>query len=346
MRPRILRKIVRRPKPVHQRANAATPSRRKPRPQVMPLTIPKDGTMMWVKPEDAPQANWVLNVPKIAHFYWGAKHTSFLRFMTAYSFRKFNPDWRVIVNMPMMLNGGKLWGDKQRENDDKVPFLDYTNALLNMGVEINRFNFETIGLKNTLNEVHKSDFVRYHLLNKMGGVWADFDILFFTSMCNLAANNEKYADREAFLYYGTQPAEIHGHAIGFLMASQGSKYFADVFGTAKRHYNTKDYQAIGASLLNRHYDISRGMKRFNKVAFLDKDSVYSIDHNHFQDLYTNNGMHRLGPRSVGLHWYGGSIYVDQLLTTLNHTNFMTYASECTIVQLLRKYFPEGIEVTL
>lgn len=281
------------------------------------------------------------NIPRVAHFYWGAKKLSFLRFMSLYSFRHFNPDWIIKLHVPTQLNDSIGWEYKQYENQPR-DFMDYMTWLPSSNVQVCPTDFNKLGLGNHLNEVHKSDFLRYYLLYQEGGVYSDMDVLFCNPMTALSVNTAQDARFDSFCYWGRHPGEIPGHAIGFLMGARENRFFRELFSAAKRYFRPDQYQTIGADLLNTRYSIDV-MKRYSQTGFLDKQSVYAIDHNHREYLFEWNGLHYLGPNSVGMHWYGGSQYVSDLLFGVNHENYLSYNNEGTILQLLRKDFPDGIK---
>lgn len=282
---------------------------------------------------------WNLNIPKKAFFYWGADKLSFLRYMTIHSFKKYNPEWEIHCYCPKQLNNTALWGGKQFENGSDIE--DYTERLNQIGVTLMVFDFETIGLNNDLNEVHKSDFLRYHLLHTQGGVWADMDILFFRSMDYLLCN-EQIEKSNAYIYYGVDPQHIQGHAIGFLMGVPGNKYYKDVFDMAKKHFSPKAYQGAGPDMLNNHMPLSYIEQNYaiSDVCFLDKNSVYSIDHNQYKILYDFHNTLSIPDNAVGIHWYGGSVFVKDILLSINHKNYKQYNNNGMLIHLLQQYFKE------
>lgn len=282
--------------------------------------------------------SWNLKVPKTIFFYWGAKTLPFLRYMSVYSFKKMNPDWDIKFYKPLKLNRATKWGGKQFEAIARVPQVNYDQKLIHdLGVRPIVFDFNAIGLDNNLNEVHKSDFLRYHLLHKYGGVWADMDILFIKPMEKLLCN-ERGSEASSFIYYGQDERDIKEHAIGFLMGEKGNKYFGDVFAESKKNFKPKDYQGAGADLLNRKFGSSVLGSKYTDTEFLDKSAVYAINHIDHEFLYDKCNLDLLDDNSVGVHWYGGSLKVKNLLLTVNHKNFKNHPNKGTLMHLLRKHF--------
>jgi len=326
------------------------------------------------------QAGWKLSqVPKKIFFYWGAKRLSFLRYMSLYSFRYFNPDWEIFLYVPKNCNYTVGWKDKQYENIFEC--VDYLAFCSNIGVNVKEFDFETIGISNSINEVHKSDFIRYFLLYTYGGVWSDIDILFNKPIENIDVNKNKKYLYDSYIYFCDglkNKMSIPGHAIGLLMSSQGSDYFKNVFNVCKYIYkkqvNSKcildkdikignfniqksvnqfnknnfgdDYQVLGAYLLNSVFNKKILTSEFsNKIGFLSEKTVYPISHNLYKFLFIDNGLSLIDDtKTIGLHWYGGSPYVANLLKEVNHLNYLNYNNNGTLMGLLKRNFNKGISI--
>ncbi len=285
------------------------------------------------------------NIPKIAHFYWGSTKLSFLRFMSLYSFKKLNPDWRVILHVPFKLNAVHKWAHKQHELIYHVE--DYFKHVESCGIEISVLNMEDLGFSNDMNEVHKSDIARYHLLSKFGGIWSDMDILYIKPIDKFFHNEvSPNTEIDSYYYYGTDKSqnEILGHAIGFLLSAKDAPLFTDIFNKTLQMRVEKDYEGFGAGLLNTHFKKQIMDTAYPHSKSFHKETVYAIDHNNRKYLYEKDGAHYLGKYSVGIHWYGGSEYVLPLITGVNHKNYLTFVNKGTFLAQLRKVFPQGISI--
>lgn len=277
---------------------------------------------------------WNLNIPKRIFFYWGSEKLSFIRFMSIYSFKKLNPDWEICLYVPLILETGDKWADKQFENRSDI--LDYTRMVSSMlGIKPIIFDFEKIGLQNNLNEVHKSDFIRYYLMTEVGGVWSDMDVLFIKPITELYHNKIK-CDKTTFYYYNGEGCWQHG--IGFLMSDKGSRYYDYVFNMAKTRFNHNDYQTIGAELLNTKFLPKVIKEKYPEAISLDPSCVYCINHDSHKYLYNMDGRHMINDDAIGIHWYGGSQYVRQLTLEVNHKNMNTYDNNGTVMIYIKELF--------
>jgi GT2 family glycosyltransferase len=249
---------------------------------------------------------WKLkNIPKIIHFYWGGTKLSFLRYLSIYSFRKQNPDWKIKLHVPEVLGAivptwntveQKISKSIQDHGDncfDLIPGLD---------VEIITHNFDKWGFSNTAHEVHKSDFIRWILLSSEGGVWSDMDILYTMPINYMIDNNENNVNIRTCAC-----AYIDGcHAIGFLMSSQNNDYYQKISNLAKKKFRAKDYQSMGNKLFI----------KTDGVLYINEQAVYSIQN--IDQFFNYNLNLEDYPNAIGFHWYGGhprTANLENIITT-------------------------------
>lgn len=277
------------------------------------------------------------NIPKIANFYWGGDNFPFLRYISLMSFKKQNPDWVVNLYIPKVISNEMPWAKKQVEQKYKEKF-NYFYKI--KGVNIIEFDFEKIGLSNNINEIHKSDFIRYYLLSRDGGIWSDMDIFYFKPISYIFENNKYNIDKNTFFYFGNESYEIGGHAIGFLMSSKENIYFKDIFNLAKENYKKEDYQSIGADLLNKEFDSSYLLKNNKDIVLMKKSGVYAIDHMKKEFIYEKTNNSFFDDNSVGIHWYGGSESVEFLILNTDHLNYKNIKNNGTLINLIRKFWNE------
>lgn len=277
------------------------------------------------------------DIPKIANFYWGGKNFPFLRYVSLMSFKKQNPNWTVNLYTPKIISDEMPWNKKQFEQKYEEKF-NYFNKIKD--VNIIEFDFKEIGISNNINEIHKSDFIRYYLLKENGGIWSDMDIFYFKPINYLFENNKDNIDKNTFLYFGTENNEIGGHAIGFLMSSKGNVYFENIFNLAKENYKKQDYQSIGADLLNKQFDSNYLNKNCKNITLMKKSGVYAIDHMKKEFIYEKTNNSFFDSNSIGIHWYGGSESVEYLMLNINHLNYKDIKNNGTLINLIRNFWNE------
>ena len=234
---------------------------------------------------------WKLKVSKILHVYWGTDPLPFLRFNTVSSFLKLNPDWKIMLWVPKFPHSVVTWTTRELNYEKK--WTDYLPDLLELPIEKTYFDMETIGIQNNISEVHKSDFIRFWVLNKYGGVWSDMDIVYFKPMNEIYVNG---TDKETYVCISH-----YGHSNGFFMSAPGSEFFGNMFINAKKNWEPDKFQSNGPDACNKYYPT---IESIPNACNLSMDVVYAHDGQHIPDLY-NGSKGRFTDRSIGCHWYGG-----------------------------------------
>ena len=122
-------------------------------------------------------------IPKTFYAYWDGSPLSYLQYLTIVTFQEFNPDWYVVLYMPIKRFEAKTW--ESFENKTVYTGKDYLGDLLQLDIEIRKIDFETIGFKNEISEVIKSDYLRYWILGNYGGLWSDMDVIYIKPISKL-----------------------------------------------------------------------------------------------------------------------------------------------------------------
>jgi len=192
------------------------------------------------------------SIPKIAYFYWGGRVLPYLRYMALFSFKKYNPDWKVVLFVPRKLVDVKTW--ITFESKEEIRTEDYSNHLSDLGIDIVEFDFEKIGFSNDLPEVIKSDILRLYLLSTGGGLWSDTDILYFEPV---SCGRSNCAASAHFCYQGDLISKnIPFHSIGFLSSCPSNRHFRLLFDKVVEYLDLSNYQSVGSLMYNKVVDVS------------------------------------------------------------------------------------------
>lgn len=261
-------------------------------------------------------------IPKLAYFYWGATVLPYLRYMGLYSFKKFNPDWKVILFTPSKLNTDITW--QTHENEEPIDTEDYMDRVDDLDIAVQQFDMSTINYSNDMPEVVKSDILRLHLLRTTGGLWSDIDILYFKPI----ESTLKPTDCEAYFCHRrggvTQDDTPKNgplyHSIGFLMGKPGCIQFDRLFNGARAVMNTGAYQSVGSPYYNMMVNMS-SPRLFN----IDINMVYPsrAPQGMFEEPHTSH-IYEIRPITIGWHWYGGhptAGMFQNLMTESTYKNF-------------------------
>lgn len=240
---------------------------------------------------------------KTLYLYWGGQPLSWLRFLTVKTFARLNPNWEIKVYYPSHPNTNKTWDTE--EHRTKYTGEDWFSKLSDYA-ELVELDMETIEYHNNMPEVHKSDLFRLWILYTVGGVYSDFDILFVRPMPKLREGLYcKYPD---------------GHyAIGFLAAKKGDEFYARMYASARRK-NVTDYQGYGASLWQHTEGLPTGKN-------MNLDLVYPCNWTDADIIFM--GVKDLPKKSIGVHWFGGSLVAGYWENKLTPDNYAEYTSTIT-----------------
>ena len=120
-------------------------------------------------------------IPKRMFFYWSGNNLSWMRYMTLYSFRKFNPDWEIVLYLSDNNNTVKTWNSPEEQDFINYKGINYLDKITELNIKIEKVifldpnNSKYVGLS----PVHESDLFRYYQLYTNGGFYCDMDVLFF-----------------------------------------------------------------------------------------------------------------------------------------------------------------------
>lgn len=264
-------------------------------------------------------------IPKIASFYWGSNTMSFMRYLTIKSFKKYNPDWSIHLYRPKKLSLNKTWEEndnwhRQDCTDSKNENDYYEKLLSEEAIKVITVNFAKSPLGNEAPEVHKSDYLRWNILYKNGGLWSDMDIIYYKSVNNILQNTRN-DDLDSIVCYD----ERHGGlaAIGFLLTSPGNIFYKNLSQKCKKLYDPQQYQSIGSDLYKATCPDINYMNNFFKIKTdnLSTNEVYFYDFKNLDKVYNKNNFEQLYEKSIGLHWYGGHPLSQEMNNVITENNF-------------------------
>ena len=267
-------------------------------------------------------------IPKRIFFYWSGDNMSWMRYMTLYSFRKFNPDWEMVLYISDN-NNKKNWEGPEEQDFNNYTGDNYIDKIKDLDIEIKNVEFPD-NVKNLLinaSPVHESDIFRYYELYNNGGIYCDMDVLFFRPI-------EDYynviKDYDTLLHQDNENITI-----GFLGSSINNQYYKDIYEFAINNINTSNYQSMGVDMiynlfggsrtkpqiLNRIINKYKNLKICNLPSFL----IYKFDWTKIGYNYSNClNINNFDNDSIGYHWFGGSPISQKYNNVLNEKNYYNY----------------------
>lgn len=259
--------------------------------------------------------------PKILHLYWGKnKPLSYMKYLTVVSFSKLNPDWKIIVYFPNIINKEISWNTSEQisYNYNDIDYFDRLNEIPNLIFKKTEFKTD----KN-LSEVHKSDLLRLNVLSTIGGIWSDFDIFYVKPINSFSFTKNK----DTFICYHN-----FYHSIGFLISGGNNQFFNKLLELAIYNINNIDnlkYQDVGGSLYSYFFRYSTKnaieySKKFNvNISNIPFSLVYPFNWKQC-DLMFENLNFSLPENTIGIHWFAGNEKVskyENIITKKNINEF-------------------------
>lgn len=247
------------------------------------------------------------HIPQRLLLYWGHNQPlSWLRYMTVESFVRLNPDWKVWVFHPLKPVVDEPWLTPEHESskwDGKDHFAD---LLLLPNVQVLPVDWEAYPMCRGLrSEVHRSDFLRYSLLHHVGGVWSDFDILWFRPMSCFHPSHDCPEQLTSAVCWMRTRKLVH-HSIGFLMGSENSPFWGGVLSALlqemKAGRDAVHYQQLGRSFLDAKFPWESSL--LPDVGNLPSPLVYPVLSSDIEQAM--EGRFFSPPAdSIGFHWFAG-----------------------------------------
>jgi hypothetical protein len=212
---------------------------------------------------------------------------SWLREQSLVTFRRHHPDWEVYIGSPeppaRPLPAGVQWLPDDVTRDGLPP-------------------------------AARSDWWRYHVLAKLGGFYADTDVLFTRNVEPLFDGDyDAWLTLDGGTYYpgakwtyqgpalGKRPS---GVSIGVLAAHPArgdARFFLRAADWCEWTHDATDYQSHGTRLLVAHWEELAAGSRLGSIPFRAFYRGSSAP-----DVRAIWQPGRIEPREYGVHWYGGS----------------------------------------
>ncbi len=268
-----------------------------------------------------------VHVPKKIFFYWGNDTMSWLRYMTLYSFRKFNPDWEMELHVSHIDIKNKYWKTPEAQDFHSYAGKNWLSEVEKLGVTIKECPVFVEGAGPS----HNSNFFKWNELATSGGIYSDMDILFIKPIEEYY-NNIK--DLKTGISYSTEVAHrSHGgyYSIGFMFSSGNNRFFKDVFNFSTERYDFNSYQGAGVDRLYEMLEKNRlGMKPYHKgLCYIPMNLVYPWRHYQQGDFF-NHCHTTLPEETIGIHWFAGHPKAQEFNNAINpdtldnHNNTMSH----------------------
>ncbi len=277
------------------------------------------------------------NIPKKMYFYWGFNSKmSYLHYLSLLSFRKLNPDWELFLYKPKISSNFIL--TPYIKNNNALDYIgkDYCDKLDRIeNLQIVEFDFDTIGIDSSISEVYKSDYIRWYLLWKYGGGWADMDILFIKPLSTINVERKMLTGESNKVDTMIIFKDLGYHPIAFYLASRDNDFFKLIFEKSISSLNMYEYQSIGSYLLGKIYPSVKEIQKLfpgSNIADISVNTVYSFLPRDVKKIFYKNKMKYIYEETIGVHWYNGHKIAKQFLNEFDKNR--SAIKPCTILELI------------
>lgn len=276
-------------------------------------------------------------IPKRMYFYWGYNSKmSYLHFLSLYSFRKLNPDWEIILYRPKVSSQYILTPYIKEKKTIYYTGKDYCDEVMKIqNIQVKEFDFDDIGVDSSISEVFKSDYIRWYLLWKYGGGWADMDILFIKPMDSMVLNGRMITGNQENLDTMIVFKDLGYHPIAFYLACENNPFFEKVFHSSKTSLDMYEYQSIGSYMLGKLFPNAEEIKRLlpdSNIADISVNTVYSFLPKEVKKIFKKNKMKNIYEETIGVHWYNGHTISKEFLNEFDNDRGKMKSS--TIMELI------------
>jgi glycosyltransferase involved in cell wall biosynthesis/mannosyltransferase OCH1-like enzyme len=282
------------------------------------------------KKDDFKKDSFSLNkiIPKRIFFYWSGNNMSWMRYMTLYTCRKFNPNWEIVLYLSDKNSIIKNWNGPEKQDFTNYKGIDYLNKINDLNIKIEKVEWpdELREKFKDISPIHEGDLFRYYQLYTNGGIYCDMDVLFFRPIDNFY-NHIIKSGYDTIIHEDNE----YNSTIGFLGSCINNDYYKNLFELGVNNYEETDYQSMGVNLiyklfLNKPILEKISLKYPNlKIYNLPSSLIYHYDWTEIKYCFSNSiGIKDFCLNSIGYHWYGGGVESQYYNNILNEKNYNTY----------------------
>ena len=219
-------------------------------------------------------------IPYNYYCYFEGSSFSYLNYLSIRSFNYYNPHWKINIYIS---HQSKIIG-----------YWDQLDNLTNL--KIVPVDFDEIGYHNDAQFTYKSDYLRWYLLNKHGGLWSDLDIIYVNSIENIIFKDD--CNFNTFIC----SIEDRYNPTGLMMSNPGNLFFMKLMNNSKLLYEKKN-GLTGSNLIKSLWPkTSNILDEFPNLKFkIGNKIIYMpFELEEINQLYKSSNYKKIGPKTVGV----------------------------------------------
>lgn len=290
--------------------------------------------------------------PKLLHLYWDGSPLSYLNLLTVLSFNRYHIGWKINVFCPLKKNEHISWISKEQKT--KYTGIDYFDELKKIqNVNIHYINSDMFPkeLKDA-SEVIKSDYFRLYILNKFGGLWSDFDIIYTNSIEKYYKNKKLNISKKMIIYEYKHPNNPMQkvHPVGLFLSKKNNAFTTALMKYSVKFYDKTSYQSLGCNMLHKVFNFYKEVEIFKtilmemnlKELYIDNADCYlKVKWNELDTFYKNKNV----PTSLfeeddnifSIHWFNGADQSKYYCNNLNLDLLKNNKPTCLIDKFVKQY---------
>jgi glycosyltransferase involved in cell wall biosynthesis len=278
------------------------------------------------------------NYPKLLHLYWDGSPLSFLNYCTILSFNEYHKYWKINIYMPNKKTDNMLWKTQEQKLTYEIKCYLETAKKTN-NVCVHYMDFNNIGFYNDASEVVKSDYFRYYILQKNGGIWSDFDIVYTSCI-----ENKMNFDEDIVLFKckckDKYIKQKYYYMISFLLSKFNNSFYECIKKECIKYYDKYVYQSIGTLMLNdllKNDNFVNIHYKYNSTIKICNDTYYVPWAWDQLDEFLIKKNNTLPPNNIGIHWFNGAQQSKQYAIDLENRINNNFEIKCYLDTFIIKY---------
>jgi hypothetical protein len=290
-----------------------------------------------------------MQFPKLLHLYWDGSNFSYLNLLTVLSFNRYHTGWKINVFCPKDPVKTKSWTtNEQKDEYTGKNYFDELKTILN--VNIHYIDFNNLPFKHKdASEVIKSDFFRLYVLNKYGGLWSDFDIVYTNNVEKYHKTHVK-GDKKMLIYrYLWEDANRYVIPIGLFLGRKHNSILSGILQNIEKFYNPDQYQCLGCQMFQYIFNKENYMNakpvlqkmKLTELGMQDAQCYLPMKWNELDKMYKDPSVKAVSvetdPDVFGVHWFNGAADAKHYCNNLDLDKLKSSSPQCLIDELVKKY---------
>lgn len=290
--------------------------------------------------------------PKLLHLYWDGSPLSYLNLLTVLSFNKHHNGWKINVFCPIKRNEHISW--VTHEQKKKYVGTDYFNELKKIqNVNIHYIDTDLLPFEHKdASEVIKSDYFRLYMLNRFGGLWSDFDIIYTSNIEKYYSDKNLNTAKNMILYNYTCMinAGFKVYPVGMFLSKKNNSVLTTILKYINLFYDKTNYQCLGCTMFqnifnhyNKHNMLKTIFTEMNlKELYIDNADCYlKVKWNQLDIFYKNKNvdtsLFEQDANIFCIHWFNGADASKEYCNNLDLDILKNSEASCLIDKFVKQY---------